>query len=83
VKVGGYGVLDRGVVPFAACSLMVAALVFVLSRAAKGVMVGASAGLPGPKSGSGWCIVRNNWRIEGSNKTIWEVWRRRSTSSRS
>jgi hypothetical protein len=38
VKVGraGYGVLGRVVVPFAACSLMVAALAFVPSRAAKG-----------------------------------------------
>jgi hypothetical protein len=38
VKVGkaGYCDLDWGAVPFAACSLMVAALAFVLSRAAKG-----------------------------------------------
>jgi DNA-binding FrmR family transcriptional regulator len=36
-----------------------------------------------PKTGSEWCIVRNLWRIEGSSRTIWEVWRKRSPSSRS
>jgi hypothetical protein len=38
VKVGGgpWSVLEWGAVPFAACSLMVAALAFVLSSAAKG-----------------------------------------------
>jgi hypothetical protein len=36
VRRAGYGVLGRVVVPFAAGSLMVAALAFVPSRAAKG-----------------------------------------------
>jgi hypothetical protein len=55
VKVGraGYGVLVWVVVPFAACSLMVAALAFVLSRAAKGSHGRNERGSSGAEDGVG------------------------------